>query len=97
MNREETKKAIEVMQAYVDGKEIEAWERGVFSDTSNPAWGWDVFDYRIKPEPLTLWVNEYKDNEGKVIVDAFTELWDAEINRRTNGRTIKMIEVKEDR
>jgi hypothetical protein len=49
MNIEETKEAIRVMQAYVDGKEVEAfspcqkWER-----VTTPRWGWDDTQYRIK-------------------------------------------------
>jgi hypothetical protein len=53
MTREETKDAIRVMQAYVDGKEVEAfspcqkWER-----VTAPRWGWDDTQYRIKPTPV---------------------------------------------
>jgi len=50
MTREQTKEAIKVMQAFVDGKEVEAfspcqkWERA-----TTPRWGWDDTQYRIKP------------------------------------------------
>jgi hypothetical protein len=50
MNIEETKEAIRVMQAYVDGKEVEdfspcqKWKR-----VTTPRWGWDDTQYRIKP------------------------------------------------
>ena len=50
MNIEETKECIRVMQAYVDGKEVETfspckkWER-----LTAPRWGWDDNQYRIKP------------------------------------------------
>jgi hypothetical protein len=52
MNIEQTKEAIRVMQAFVDGKEVEAlspdkkWRR-----TPLPRWGWDDTEYRIKPTP----------------------------------------------
>jgi hypothetical protein len=52
MNIEQTKEAIRVMQAFVDGKEVEAlspdkkWRR-----TPGPRWGWDDTEYRIKPTP----------------------------------------------
>jgi hypothetical protein len=52
MNIEQTKEAIKVMQAFVDGKEVEAfspcqkWERA-----TKPRWGWDDTQYRIKPTP----------------------------------------------
>jgi hypothetical protein len=50
VNIEETKEAIRVMQAFVDGKEVEAlspakkWGR-----TPAPMWNWDDTEYRIKP------------------------------------------------
>lgn len=54
MTKEETKEAIKVMQAFVDGKEIECkrdgdtvWEGGMIY----PGWHWDTRNYRIKPEP----------------------------------------------
>jgi hypothetical protein len=57
MNIEQTKEAIRVMQAYVDGKEVEAfspcqkWER-----VTTPRWGWDDTQYRIKlTAPLRPW------------------------------------------
>ena len=41
MTREETKKAIKVMQAYVDGKEIENITfSGTYVKVSNPVWNW---------------------------------------------------------
>jgi hypothetical protein len=52
MNIEETKECIRVMQAFVDGKEVEAlnpaekWERA-----TTPRWGWNHTQYRIKPTP----------------------------------------------
>jgi len=53
MNREETKQAIEVMQAWLDGKEIEfyspdhGWQR-CFDITG---WKFDKYEYRVKPAP----------------------------------------------
>lgn len=55
MTKEQTKEAIRVMQAYVDGSEIDAMERNrVVQDWSpdiHPLWDWDRYIYRIKPEP----------------------------------------------
>ena len=52
MTIEETKKAIEVMQEYVDGKEIEYCNKDddKWYDATSPCWSWDVTDYRVKPE-----------------------------------------------
>ena len=53
MTKEETENAIKVMQAYVDGKQIEycirkdkKWEL-----CGDPLFNWSTFDYRISKEP----------------------------------------------
>jgi len=54
MTREQTIEAIRVMQAYVDGKEVES--KHITSHNwvldKTPRWNWDNFDYRIKPTPV---------------------------------------------
>ena len=52
MTREETKEFIKVMQAYVDGKDIECWDEynEKWERVGNPSWNTDKV-YRIKPEP----------------------------------------------
>lgn len=53
MTREETIEAIRVMQAYVDGKEVEVLIP--FSQpeiATTPEWNWDDNTYRIKPTPV---------------------------------------------
>ena len=62
MNREETKKAIEVMQAYVDGEQIEAKQEGCEWRASFPIWDWGPNEYRVKQEPLECWVTVYNDH-----------------------------------
>ena len=51
MTREQTIEAIKVMQAYVDGKEVEV--RGlpcsVWMSAGEPCWNWQFMEYRIKP------------------------------------------------
>ena len=63
MNREKTKKIIEVMQAYVDGAEIqqigECKSGYSSSPVFHPRWGWNnsLKEYRIKPkEPREFWI-----------------------------------------
>ena len=53
MNREETKKAIEIMQAYVDGRDVEyRYDGGSWELTSRePRWLFALSEYRIKSEP----------------------------------------------
>ena len=58
---------INVIQAHMDGKEIQATNSaGGWSDARFPRWDFIRQGYRIKPEPKTIWVNEY-DNRGKYI------------------------------
>jgi hypothetical protein len=52
VNIEETKEAIRVMQAFVDGKIIESRGRKnecCWASTFSPSWDWLRCDYRIKP------------------------------------------------
>lgn len=43
---------IRVMQAYLDGKEIQyrTHSNEIWYDAENPAWDWSNHEYRIKPE-----------------------------------------------
>ncbi len=52
MNIEETKKAIAVMQAFVDGKKIE--RQGGYA-IKDPEWNWTDNDYTIVPERIVGW------------------------------------------
>lgn len=56
MNREEVRKAAEVMLAFADGKEIQYSNKGQnnwlnWVNDSAPHFDWERVDYRIKPEP----------------------------------------------
>lgn len=53
MNTTDTVEAIKVMQAYVDGKNIECAqvEKLIWGPTHSPVWNWNNFTYRIKPLP----------------------------------------------
>ena len=56
MNKEQTIEAIKVMQAFVDGKEVENLYNGKCGTTINPSWNWFDIEYRIKPpETLRPW------------------------------------------
>lgn len=51
MNRKETAERIKIMQAFVDGKQIQYKEYdGKWKDVKDPIWSCDN-EYRIKPEP----------------------------------------------
>lgn len=62
MNRKETAKRIKIMQAFVDGKQIEFKDcMGCWREAKNPSWDWNSGErYRIKPE---LKYRPFKDAE----------------------------------
>ena len=81
MNREQTIEAIKVMQAFVDGKEVECADvRNLqWGTTSNPAWKWYESTYRIKPTaklrpwtadevPLGAWMRFKTDETNRWLV-----------------------------
>lgn len=43
-----TQEMIAVMQAYVDGKEIETFDGKVWHHVNIPFWNWNDVDYRVK-------------------------------------------------
>jgi hypothetical protein len=59
---------IEVMQAFEDGKQIQYNNKATggkrWCDGLSPVWDWTASDYRIKPEPKVIYVNEY--DKGQV-------------------------------
>ena len=63
MNKDQTMEAIAVMQAWVDGEQIECRARGreVWhgGDCADWIWNWEEKEYRIKPEPMEIevWVS----------------------------------------
>jgi len=53
---------IAVIQADRDGKEVEWRPTGAERwRLATPLWDFDTCEYRIKPEPKAIWVNEYED------------------------------------
>lgn len=60
MNRKETAERIKIMQAFVDGKQIEYRDSiGEWRKTGSPVWSPDT-KYRIKPESM---YRPFKDKE----------------------------------
>ena len=66
-----TEEKIKVMQAFVDGKAVQfrkamhnlnsEWED--FDSCIEPSWEWGSLDWRIKPQPKIIYVNEYSDGK----------------------------------
>lgn len=46
-----TQEMIAVMQAYVNGKEIETFDGKVWHHVNIPFWNWNDVDYRVKEKP----------------------------------------------
>lgn len=53
--KEEVIEAAKVMQGYAEGKTIQVWSSTINAwadlDCSAISWNWDLYKYRIKPEP----------------------------------------------
>lgn len=75
MTRQETIEAIKVMQAYLDGKEVECKYPYGWDKIDQPTWGWQRTSYRIKPTstfrpwtadevPLGAWMRAKDPNYG---------------------------------
>ena len=97
MNIEDTKAAIAVMQAYVDGKDIET---RVLDDTAskwhrmtNLIWNWYEKDYRIKPEPKIIYVNEYEYKDKSVGYTVYTKESTAKLRADQDAKDAKAVAV----
>lgn len=57
------KEMIAVMQAYLDGRKIEAKPNSekYWNDVGNPVWDWQTYDYRIAPQEIEVHV--YKNTD----------------------------------
>lgn len=89
---------IAVIAAHRDGKVIELCERHSNTGTGwqlckKPIWDFFHYDYRIKPEPRVIWVNEYDGTLGM-------NQYNSEENARRaadkhTARQVKFVEVLE--
>ena len=54
---------IEVVTAFKNGKKIEYYVKisRQWEEITDPSWNFALVDYRVKPEPMELWVNEFVD------------------------------------
>lgn len=95
--REETKKMIEVMQAFVDGKEIEELcEYGKWISTDGkPKWDWQRVNYRVKVHEPKFKVGDYvRILNGREIKD-YRHGWAAGMNQYV-GFIFRVSAVQED-
>jgi hypothetical protein len=79
MNREQTIEAIRVMQAFVDGKDVQSMYEGKWSLVHVPRWNWDDTQYRIKltdvlrpwtadEVPLGAWMRRQADPKFRWLI-----------------------------
>lgn len=84
-----TEEMIEVMQGWENGKEIQqkylygsdmvhSWTAQAVMSDGKPIWNWASIDYRIKPEPKEIWVNEYKPETHRYSYVVFDDRQEAE-------------------
>ena len=101
MTRDETIEAIRVMQAYVDGKEVEVRYAGKWQTTNIPSWAWTDTFYRIKPAaklrpwtadevPLGAWIRYKRALHDRSILawtsnQADRDMWMDEREHSTDG------------
>jgi hypothetical protein len=86
MTKEQTKEAIRIMQAFVDGKEVEYQiSTGHWVTAMTPSWNWPYTQFRIKPTPvlrpwtadevpLGAWLRDKSDKAGRrLLICAYEE------------------------
>ena len=80
MTREQTIEAIRIMQAFVDGNEVEfKWMSKDWNSTDKPEWNWSAYDYRIKSTatlrpwtadevPLGAWMRSKHNPQDRMLI-----------------------------
>jgi len=59
MTPERARELLPIIQAYAEGKTIQHKACGEWVDSWKPDWSFP--EYRIKPEPKVIYVNEYEE------------------------------------
>lgn len=95
MNREDLAAMIAVMQGALDGKLVECrvrtgWDGDPWR-SGEVSWDWARYEYRLKPEPRRVWVNEYRDGGFGGV---YSTRDDAErVGAGDRTRTVELVEV----
>lgn len=73
---ENSKQALEIIQAFIDGKEIEykGKSESVWTTTTNPSWNFGIIDYRIKHSEPEYNYPIYKKSKDYGTIIKFTDL-----------------------
>jgi hypothetical protein len=93
-----TQDKIKVMQAYADGRQIQAkaiYEKDFrdWENTSEPRWNWDMLMYRVKPGPREFWLGLHKGNDYSCIRAVKTSSSKLDLNTCSGDEIIKVREV----
>lgn len=108
MNREKTIEAIKVMQAWLDGKVIQA--RGTLEGESEwadmqsivgpcvsehgvPIWNWGTSEYRVKPEPRVVYFGEFSN--GALTANPLDAVEVANLRRDPIARSVRFVKFVE--
>ena len=87
---------IAVIQADKEGKKLEfrrkkAGNLESWDTVQSPVWDFNAYDYRVKKEPMVLWVNIYLDGSYNSYRDENTA---KQLVVKSSGvRTVKLVEV----
>jgi len=87
-----------VMAAHDEGKPIQRTARNEILNwwgDAKPSWNWAAYEYRVEPDPLTVWVNVYLAKNGDLTFYSYETEHQANRCRSKGGRTVKMQEVIE--
>jgi hypothetical protein len=84
---------IAVIQAHKDGKMIQFKQKDVdgWVWAPRPCWNFSSHEYRIKPEPMEIWVNVYDDGETSCPYKSKDDAQQSGIN--AGRRTVKFREA----
>lgn len=97
MERMTESEILEVVQAYMDGKEIERSsiyrDKSSWKDKHGNLWDFAGYRYRVKRQPRVIWVNDYP-NTGLSGATCFEDK--NELRHLAYCRPVKFIEVLDD-
>jgi len=95
MTPERAKELLPIIQAYAEGKTIQ-YRANInvgWRDAGGPRWD-DDFEYRIKPEPKVIYVNEYENGDMAVCKTKARAEAEADSEFRENGILMDRVAVK---
>ena len=83
---------IAVLVAHRDGKVIQREDKDTWRFAPNPTWNFGSYNYRVKPEPRVVFINEYAYGLG---VNHYKSKNEAKESAGRHSGTVKFIEVFE--